>query len=630
MEGLEGMSFDGGLGVRKKPRSSLHRRPRTGYSQLFTDEFGRDLSSQSPTPPSDTQGTGNYCSSGNLSKGSSDDNEEYDEGFQDAHFKSRDGYWKTASVNQMGGDNNQWGMDCDTSNKTARSGGNSGGYNVKNGRYADDFYSSGSFRGSASGPKRCSEGVLAPANWKGSHRENQAMDSLVSRDLANCPNIEGNVSSRHMGQLGISSNGSGNGGSDSKSMPRKVKLKLGGVTHTIHAKPAANSGGIRQNSSGAASAMKPLRTDGSKRRQKLITQENSDDDYPYRTGKTNSLQGIPWKDFSGGSFPTKESKSKSSGEKKQSQKSSNAPSSKPVRKSKRVPKRRVLDGEYDDAEEDDEIRYLERLKTPKISADVGGDYDDDEEDENRRRGKSRGVKRRPFEGEVDEDGYEEELTSVNDDIDNSEFGAEGKSSKKRKETVDSLVDEKKEFSLTTRQRALQSGKDSGVAANLIEFPDGLPATQKKKKEKMTEVEQQLKKAEAAQRRRMQVEKANKELEAEAIRKILGQDSNRKKREDKIRKHQDELAQAKAATAMTLASSTIRLVSGPNGTTVSFPEDGLPSIFSSTPCSYPPPREKCAGPSCTNIYKYRDSKSNLPLCSLQCYRAIHQTMQSVAS
>jgi hypothetical protein len=38
-------------------------------------------------------------------------------------------------------------------------------------------------------------------------------------------------------------------------------------------------------------------------------------------------------------------------------------------------------------------------------------------------------------------------------------------------------------------------------------------------------------------------------------------------------------------------------------------------------SYPPPREKCAGPSCTNDYKYRHSKLNLPLCSLKCYKAV---------
>uniref|UniRef100_A0A453M7V5 HIT-type domain-containing protein n=2 Tax=Aegilops tauschii TaxID=37682 RepID=A0A453M7V5_AEGTS len=38
-------------------------------------------------------------------------------------------------------------------------------------------------------------------------------------------------------------------------------------------------------------------------------------------------------------------------------------------------------------------------------------------------------------------------------------------------------------------------------------------------------------------------------------------------------------------------------------------------------SYPPPREKCAGPSCPNPYKYRDSKTKLPLCSLECYKAV---------
>uniref|UniRef100_A0A0D3A807 INO80 complex subunit B-like conserved region domain-containing protein n=1 Tax=Brassica oleracea var. oleracea TaxID=109376 RepID=A0A0D3A807_BRAOL len=55
-----------------------------------------------------------------------------------------------------------------------------------------------------------------------------------------------------------------------------------------------------------------------------------------------------------------------------------------------------------------------------------------------------------------------------------------------------------------------------------------------KKENLSEMEQQLKKAEAAQRRKVQILKAARESEAEAIRKILGQDSSRKKREDKIK------------------------------------------------------------------------------------------------
>lgn len=129
--------------------------------------------------------------------------------------------------------------------------------------------------------------------------------------------------------------------------------------------------------------------------------------------------------------------------------------------------------------------------------------------------------------------------------------------------------------------------------------------------------------------------------------------------------------------MVIAPNTVRWVMGPAGTTVIFPKDeGLPSIFNQKPCrlglfyyffckfflvsklvtyvprgrihiniviscadmlvgflcafSYPPPREKCAGPSCVNPYKYRDSKSNLPLCSLRCYRAIHQMAQPVTT
>ena len=40
-------------------------------------------------------------------------------------------------------------------------------------------------------------------------------------------------------------------------------------------------------------------------------------------------------------------------------------------------------------------------------------------------------------------------------------------------------------------------------------------------------------------------------------------------------------------------------------------------------SYPPPREKCAGPSFSNPCRYMDSKTKVPLCSLQSYKAIHK-------
>ncbi|KAF9621278.1 hypothetical protein IFM89_018495 [Coptis chinensis] len=200
----------------------------------------------------------------------------------------------------------------------------------------------------------------------------------------------------------------------------------------------------------------------------------------------------------------------------------------------------------------------------------------------------------------------------------------------QKDSIYSSVEAKNEMSLTRHQRALQSGKDASTS--LIEFPNGLPpAPPTKHKEKLTEVEQQLKKAEAAQRRRVQVVKAAKESEACLLfMKILGQDSNKKKRENKLKKRRDELAQEKAANAWTLPPNTIRWVIRPTGTVITFSEDvGLPSTYLEAlylvwTFNYPPPREKCTGSSCTNPYVYRDSKSELPLCSLKCYKAIHES------
>jgi INO80 complex subunit B len=64
--------------------------------------------------------------------------------------------------------------------------------------------------------------------------------------------------------------------------------------------------------------------------------------------------------------------------------------------------------------------------------------------------------------------------------DEDESGSDGelddkKKKKQRKESVDVLMDSKREMTLTTRQRALQSGKDaSATNSSLIEFPNGLP------------------------------------------------------------------------------------------------------------------------------------------------------------
>ncbi|KAG6417782.1 hypothetical protein SASPL_119975 [Salvia splendens] len=401
----------------------------------------------------------------------------------------------------------------------------------------------------------------------------------------------------------------------SENRPKKVKLKVGGVTRTLQTKSSSNG------ESGSGSTAKASQSsDNGRPRQRLIPQESSDE-YHSPPLKKGTLKGVPWKDFSKSSFTFGREEMGRSSTKNSNEK--HGDKSDTVRKSRRVPKKRVLIGEFD---EDDEIRYLEKLKISRMSG-----YKDLETQSTRK--SQKGVKnentedvgrrdsRKPRSGDTD---YEKE-----DEL-SSDGNGEGKTKKKRKRDVAEFpLENKREIALTTRQRALLSKDAPEAGASQIEFPNGLPpAAPRKQKEKLTEVEQQLKKVEAAQRRRLQNEKAARESEAEAIRKILGQDSSRKKREEKVKKRQEELAQGKATNAQMLISNTIRTVMGPTGTTVTFPQDlGLPKFFESNTCSYPPPREKCAGPSCTNAYKYRDSKSKLPLCSLQCYKLVNEAMHT---
>lgn len=174
----------------------------------------------------------------------------------------------------------------------------------------------------------------------------------------------------------------------------------------------------------------------------------------------------------------------------------------------------------------------------------------------------------------DPDNMEEE-----DSVFNSE--TELKNKNQRQEPIEVSKYSKMESSITTRRRAILTGRDisSGLGAGPTHFPALLlPATSRKQKEQLSEVEQQMKRAEAAKRRRIQNEKATRESEAEAIRKILGQDSSKKKREEKIKKQQENRAQERTSNSATVASNVSRWVMGPSGTLVTFPEEtGLPSI-----------------------------------------------------
>ncbi|KAA8531299.1 hypothetical protein F0562_006008 [Nyssa sinensis] len=219
--------------------------------------------------------------------------------------------------------------------------------------------------------------------------------------------------------------------------------------------------------------------------------------------------------------------------------------SEPVRKSKQVPERRVLDVGFSDDDKDEEIRYQRRLNSSKIAADF-----ENEEEEGSREAR-RNLK-------VSESSQSDDDTYV-DDMDVYGLPRLGKDGRKKSRSSDKIYEDKDyvEEEEPTSDDEPEMLKGRHREGNLLIYN-----------------------AEAAQRCRLQLEKAAREAEAEAIRKILGQDSVRKRREDKIMKKQrNEVAEDKAANTMTLASNTVRWVMGPTGTTVTFSEDlGLPSIF----------------------------------------------------
>ena len=193
---------------------------------------------------------------------------------------------------------------------------------------------------------------------------------------------------------------------------------------------------------------------------------------------------MPWKDFSRSGFSAVKGDSLRQTDKYE-----------PVRKSKRVPKRRLLDVAEDDEDNDEEIKYLEKLKTSKVNTNYGAEYEDGEEDGSRKQRKISRVLKGNGNGQYNVDvGDHGSLKSGKEskksrsgraykDMDYMEeeealSDVEPKTEKKksRNEFVDSSGDSRREMAVTTRQRALQTGKDvsASIGVNLIEFPNGLP------------------------------------------------------------------------------------------------------------------------------------------------------------
>jgi len=219
MEDLGGTRFDGLSNAVRRKRSQTSRRPRPD-SQPVSD--GQELSPLSSTPSED------------AGKISSDENVGYDANSKRKEFNLNHCVSQTSSAT---------GAEDDKSHKKSKKdGGFQAFYNNEPGR-------------SGLHNKRCSEGVLAPANWRGSSKAKDSLD-LESRnaDLYGGRNPE----SVNLAQFGGPQDGLGN-----ENRVKKVKLKVGGVTHTIQANSAANS------ASGSGSTMKSSRSsDASRPRQK--------------------------------------------------------------------------------------------------------------------------------------------------------------------------------------------------------------------------------------------------------------------------------------------------------------------------------------------------------------------------
>ncbi|XP_050372545.1 uncharacterized protein LOC126790373 isoform X2 [Argentina anserina] len=365
-------------------------------------------------------------------------------------------------------------------------------------------------------------------------------------------------------------------GLQSEKRPKKLKLKLRGVTHTIQSKYAADSIVCGDSPIPTSSSPSDDFTPQLKPLQDVKTFCSSDGGKGVGVKRKYSLK------FSSSSRKEYSSKGQISGE-------SVPEDGEPARKSKRIQKRRVSDvGLSEDGNEDNEIQFLERLNASKVAAPKRGKMDGDhggdiENSKLPRLRKHSGKKSRSEKMCEDRDylGEEDDEELISDD----ELESNGKTLKRG--SLSLLLEEPQKSTPTTRNRALQSGVDilNGSGSNDINLATHFLPASSRKKEKISEVDKQSKKAEAAQRRKIQTEKIAREAEAEAIRKILGQDSKKKKREDELKQKRDELSQGRKTSAVTLAPNTVRWVNGPNGTVVTFSDDiGLPNIFSPALCS----------------------------------------------
>lgn len=212
MEGFGSFGFGDKNSAVKKKRSNTSRRPRND-SQLPSDY--RDFSSLSSTPPSD-----------NVSKVSSDENNDYGLVSRKKEINLDLCSTRALSINIAEAESGQ--------NMIKNEDGVFGD--------SDEASNNGSFRGSNEqvhsvvDSRRHSEGVLAPADYKGTSK---------------------------VGHFGAVSDGL-----EHENKVKKVKLKVGGVIRTIHAKSISDgASGV-----GSSTTKSSRISDAPRPRQKLIGQ----------------------------------------------------------------------------------------------------------------------------------------------------------------------------------------------------------------------------------------------------------------------------------------------------------------------------------------------------------------------
>lgn len=224
-------------------------------------------------------------------------------------------------------------------------------------------------------------------------------------------------------------------------------------------------------------------------------QDRPDDGQYDSKGRGSRLRGIPWKDFSKSGFIIKKADISAGRMPEQGVSVKHPGNYESSRKSKRVPKRRLIGEVFDDGEDnsDDEIRYLEKVRGMRHGLNYGAEYEDvDEEGSKKHRTLSGVIHSELYGNNVDLRYYNsstldkesKKLRSMQASEDTYYFEDEELFSddehepkkKQTKELMDSSGDFKGEMAITTRQRALKSGRaySSPYGANIIEFPNGLP------------------------------------------------------------------------------------------------------------------------------------------------------------